>query len=328
MKKRLLKSILIILMIVLIMSIGSSVFANEKIMKINELTEEEVNSLLKGIDLVDSKIDLEKILESDEVKKLISNTFEEEKLEYEEFSKESQKTLKKLGVNMAFGEKGEVFISPEFETKLVEISENFTKIITSPVFSTLIFGFMTFFFGILIVKLIITIIIIIAKWRIFTKAGKHGWAVLLPVYRDVVLFEVAGVSPAYLLIYIAMFIPVVGPFIYAISMLILKIIVSINLSKNFKKTGAFAIGLILLPTIFYAILGFSKSEYEQTIEIKTKKNKSKKENKNKKDDKIIEKLPVDSDETKVITADIETVVEDKEEEKNKKDKEDKKNKEE
>ena len=39
------------------------------------------------------------------------------------------------------------------------------------------------------------------------------------------------------------------------------IIVMIEISKAFGKTGGFAVGLILLPIVFWPILGFGKSKY-------------------------------------------------------------------
>ena len=41
-----------------------------------------------------------------------------------------------------------------------------------------------------VIVLIIAILQIIANWKIFTKAGKPGWAVIVPIYNIVVLFEI------------------------------------------------------------------------------------------------------------------------------------------
>ena len=41
-----------------------------------------------------------------------------------------------------------------------------------------------------LVSIIGSLISLIAMWKIFTKAGKPGWAVIVPIYNIVVLFEI------------------------------------------------------------------------------------------------------------------------------------------
>ena len=36
------------------------------------------------------------------------------------------------------------------------------------------------------------VLMIVALWRIFDKAGEHGWASLIPFYKDYVLYKVSG----------------------------------------------------------------------------------------------------------------------------------------
>ena len=56
--------------------------------------------------------------------------------------------------------------------------------------------------GVMVVYSIITIAIavlgIIAMWKIFTKAGKPGWAAIIPVYNLVVWYQIAGMNPLFL----------------------------------------------------------------------------------------------------------------------------------
>src|ERR1700748_439146 len=40
--------------------------------------------------------------------------------------------------------------------------------------------------------LIISVIMIIAHWKIFEKAGKPGWAAIIPIYNIIVLLEIIG----------------------------------------------------------------------------------------------------------------------------------------
>jgi hypothetical protein len=105
--------------------------------------------------------------------------------------------------------------------------------------------------GVGIVYLAIIILMIAAMWKIFTKAGKPGWAAIIPIYNTIVLLEVVG-KPIWW--FLLMFIPVVN--------FIILIIVDLELAKKFGQSTGFAIGLILLPVIFYPILGFGGSRYQ------------------------------------------------------------------
>ena len=115
-----------------------------------------------------------------------------------------------------------------------------------------------FFATYAVVMLVVFVITIIAEWRIFTKAGEAGWKSLIPIYNAVVLFKIAGLSPLWVLGYLAAVIPVVGTFVA----LGITIYLMINLAKAFGKSTGFAVGLILLNTIFILILGFGSAEYQ------------------------------------------------------------------
>jgi hypothetical protein len=97
---------------------------------------------------------------------------------------------------------------------------------------------------------IVMIILLAAMWKVFTKAGKPGWASLIPIYNVIVVLEIVGRPWWWLLL---MFVPFVN--------LVIAIIVLIDLSKSFGHGGGFAAGLIFLPFIFYLILGFGSSTY-------------------------------------------------------------------
>jgi len=84
-------------------------------------------------------------------------------------------------------------------------------------------------------------------WIVYTKAGKPGWASLIPIYNIVVLLEIVGKPWWWILLF---FIPVVN---------IVFLIWTYNmLSKSFGQSEGFTVGLILLSVIFFAILAFSK----------------------------------------------------------------------
>lgn len=106
----------------------------------------------------------------------------------------------------------------------------------------------------LIISLVLFIYSILIIWIIYRKAGKHGWASLIPIYREIVLFQICGFSPWLLLLVL---VPVLGWTI----LFIISIIINFRLAKVFNKGPLFGVGLLFLPTIFKSILAFSKVDY-------------------------------------------------------------------
>ena len=106
----------------------------------------------------------------------------------------------------------------------------------------------------------IVIIAIVAMWRIFTKAGQPGWAVLIPFYNLYVLTQVAKRPGWWMLLYFASFIPVIG----ALGVLFVSIIDNLRLAKLFGKSAGFGVGMILLGIVFLPILAFGDADYDET----------------------------------------------------------------
>ncbi len=104
----------------------------------------------------------------------------------------------------------------------------------------------------IIIYVAIIILMIVAGWKVYVKAGKPGWASIIPIYNTLVLLEIVGKPWWWLLLLI--FIPVVNV-ILAIWMINL-------LSKSFGKGVGFTLGLLFLPFIFYPILGFGDAQYQ------------------------------------------------------------------
>jgi hypothetical protein len=105
--------------------------------------------------------------------------------------------------------------------------------------------------GFWIFIVIVAILEIAAMWKIYEKAGKPGWAAIVPIYNVVVLLQISGKPVWWILL---MLIPFVN--------IIVAIVVIFGLAKNFGKGGLFALGLLLLGIIFYPILGFGDAEYQ------------------------------------------------------------------
>lgn len=101
-----------------------------------------------------------------------------------------------------------------------------------------------------IIALVLAALIIVSLWRLFVKAGKPGWAAIVPFYNLFVLFEITfGKGIKFLLLLIP---------IYNI---VVAIQMCIRLAKAFGKTGGYAAGLIFLPFVFMPMLAFGDSTY-------------------------------------------------------------------
>ncbi|MBO5474845.1 MAG: hypothetical protein J6A08_13830 [Lachnospiraceae bacterium] len=101
-----------------------------------------------------------------------------------------------------------------------------------------------------IVVLAIGILMLVALWKIFVKAGKPGWGAIIPFYNSYCLFEMSfGNGWLFLLCLV----PCVN--------FIIQIIMYVKLAKAFNQSTAFAVGLIFLPFIFLPILGFGDAQY-------------------------------------------------------------------
>ncbi len=107
----------------------------------------------------------------------------------------------------------------------------------------------------LVIELIIAVIMIVSWWKLFEKAGKPGWASIIPFYNIYIMLEIAGLQWWWLLIIIFLpFIPIIG--------LIVEIgvwfYVNLKFVQSYGKDTGFAIGAFFLPFIFYPIMAFNK----------------------------------------------------------------------
>lgn len=112
-------------------------------------------------------------------------------------------------------------------------------------------GLLAAFGSMWIVTMIVAVVTIVAMWKLFTKAGRPGWAALIPIYNTYTLFDI--VYPGHGIKFLLMLIPFVNIYI--------GIKCYIDLAKVFGKSGAYALGLIFLNPIFMCILGFDSSVY-------------------------------------------------------------------
>ncbi len=103
----------------------------------------------------------------------------------------------------------------------------------------------------LLIGLAIVVFFIAALWKVFTKAGKAGWLVLIPIVNVYTLLKIAGRPGWWLLL---LLIPLVN--------LIIGILLALDLAKSFGKGAGFGLGLAFLGPIFYPILGYGSATYK------------------------------------------------------------------
>jgi hypothetical protein len=87
-------------------------------------------------------------------------------------------------------------------------------------------------------------------WRIFEKAGKPGWASLIPIFNTLVELEIVQRPLWWVFL---MLIPGVN--------LVIMVIIIFDLAKVFGKDNGFAFGLLFLTPIFVPILALGNAVY-------------------------------------------------------------------
>ena len=115
------------------------------------------------------------------------------------------------------------------------------------------------FLGVYVIfALVLTVVGLVAMWKIFTKAGKPGWAALVPVYNLIVLLEIVGRPKVWAWSLLLLLIPVVNS-IYGI---VLGLVLALDLAKVFGKSQVFGVvALWLFSIVGFLILGFGKDKY-------------------------------------------------------------------
>jgi uncharacterized protein DUF5684 len=94
------------------------------------------------------------------------------------------------------------------------------------------------------------ILMIASQWRLNVKAGKPGWACLVPFYNMIVYLQIAGKPTWWILLY---FVPLVNIVVSVMSVL--------AFAGKFGKGTGFALGIVFLPFVFLPILAFGDDPY-------------------------------------------------------------------
>ena len=130
-----------------------------------------------------------------------------------------------------------------------------------PYFARLLFGVAG---TIWLIILALIVVGVIARWIVFRKARQHGWAAIVPFYRDYIEYKIYWGNGWLFLIPCALTLLVPVP-LFGIVFLLAKI--GVTIVTQYKKATAFGcgvgftIGLVLLNPIFNMILAFGDYQY-------------------------------------------------------------------
>ena len=103
---------------------------------------------------------------------------------------------------------------------------------------------------VIVCYLAVAVLLLAAMWKVFEKAGKPGWAAIVPIYNLFVLLQIAGKPGWWILL---LLIPLVN--------LVVLILTYSGVARNFGKGVGFTLGLIFLSFIFFPILAWGSAEY-------------------------------------------------------------------
>jgi hypothetical protein len=117
-------------------------------------------------------------------------------------------------------------------------------------------GIMALMGIIIIIASVISLICIVSNWKIFSKAGRPGWASIVPIYNIVIFLDIVG-KPAWWII--LLIIP--GPNIVIAIMLVHQ------LSLAFGQGIGTTLLLLFLPFIGYPMLAFGSATYQRPMPV-------------------------------------------------------------
>jgi len=122
-----------------------------------------------------------------------------------------------------------------------------------------------------IFALAIYILMVVAQWKIFTKAGEAGWKALIPIYNIYIFCRIIGINFWYFYLIPIVILSVISAafgsqsnlytILYAVYFIFIDIFMAIKLGDAFKKGTGFKVGLVFLPNIFQLILAFGSAKY-------------------------------------------------------------------
>lgn len=105
-----------------------------------------------------------------------------------------------------------------------------------------------------IIVLIVYVLMAIAGWKLFTKAGESGWKALIPIYNSWVFLRLGDQAGWWALV---AFIPLVQ-----IVSVVFMAIAAYNIGLKLGKEGWWVVLYLIVPIIWLFVLAFDKSTWK------------------------------------------------------------------
>ena len=102
----------------------------------------------------------------------------------------------------------------------------------------------------IILYVLLTALLAASGWFIFANAGQPGWASLVPFYNMWIFIKMIGKPPSW---FVFLLIPFVN--------IVIAILLIFELARVYGKSAGYAVGMLLLPTVFYPMLAFGDARY-------------------------------------------------------------------
>ena len=134
-----------------------------------------------------------------------------------------------------------------------------------------------------VIAIIYAVLTIIARWKVFTKAGEAGWKSIIPIYSDYVEWKLSwnNITMFWVMLGLTVvgailnsmgassasadggmnFMSIIG-LIALIAATVIALIQKYKLFLSFGKSIGWFIGYIFLNNIMILVLGFGSSEYQ------------------------------------------------------------------
>lgn len=140
------------------------------------------------------------------------------------------------------------------------------------------------------------VLFIIASWRIFVKSGEKGWKALIPFYNMYIMYKIVGLRKWFWgMIILSVIVSVIttidglvgltsirdvdmetfdfqGHLVTFVTLLInfcvniyVLCLYAWRTSKIFGHGLGWAIGLVILPNVFWLMIGFGRSKYNKKV---------------------------------------------------------------
>lgn len=124
----------------------------------------------------------------------------------------------------------------------------------------------------LLIAVVLCVLHIVGRWKTVKKLGGHGWSQIIPVYADWEMSSKAGCEKALCIAFTVLSgITLVSNVVKnetlqaiaglcGLATFVIGIMVAYKVACRFGKGKGFTVGLVILPTIFFAILGLGSAQ--------------------------------------------------------------------